>query len=104
MVGIIIAGAAFVAVETRVIDEIPGLESGIERLTGLVEQLAPAESADQDGIEELAPLPETDVAETADAGADEGVTETLVIDETAAACGRGCRLRSLNQLRREPMS
>ena len=82
VVGIILVGAAFVVVETRVIDEIPDLESGIESLTSFVEQVVPEDSADTDGIEELAPLPETDVADTGDVAPAAGVTETLVIDTT----------------------
>ena len=80
VVGIILVGAAFVVVETRVIDEIPDLESGIESLTSFVEQVVPEESAGSDGIEDLAPLPETDVADTGDIAPAEGVTETLIID------------------------
>ena len=83
--GALLVGAAFVATNTRMIDDIPGLESGIESLTRFLGQVVPPETADPEGIEDLPPLPETDVVDTADAPADEGVTDSLVVDETAGA-------------------
>ena len=84
VVGIILVGAAFVVVETRVIDEIPDLETGLESLTNFVEQVVPDAASVGETIEELAALPEIDVADTSAASAEDGVTESLVIDSSAS--------------------